>query len=148
MGGRIYSVTWDSSQSVALDFDQINPPDDVYARLLAVYIAQSTELGDDEEEILRVRVVRDGSDGSGGFLPTPVPLHPRTPAAQSTTEARNTTQSTGTDVVYFMWNVRDPLALVFPPDCIITGRDRLAVGLMTAPADSMWFTFTAVFEER
>jgi hypothetical protein len=122
-------------------------------RLMALFLSQSTEVGDTQEEGLSI-LIKSGqtTSGSGGSGPTPVPLCVTDAAAGFTAEVNNTTKATsGTIVTHHAdnWNVRAPFMIMWPPEMRIpiTGSRRLTIELGTTPADSITMSGTIYVEE-
>lgn len=108
-----------------------------------IFLSQSTEVGDAQEEGLQI-FLRQGATvaGSGGTSPTKVPRDVDDAASAATVTANNTTRAnTGTIVTHLapVWNVRVPLQLLFTPETrpFAKGARRLTVELATTPADSI-----------
>lgn len=151
---RFYAVTFENvAVTAAQDFFELGAADDKPVRLAALYLSQSTEVGDAAEEMLRVKIIRGhATSGSGGSAATPVPLRPGDAAAGFSAEVNNTTiasAGTAVDLHAETFNVRSGLAYVPPPDQrpqAIQGG-LLVVRLMAAPADSVTMSGTAIVEE-
>ncbi len=151
---RIYTVQFNAVAVTAQqDFFEIVAAAGKCLRLRAIYLSQTTELGDAAEEQLAI-LVKSGSttSGSGGSTPTPVPNNVTDAAAGFTAEANNTTKATaGTIVTHHAdsWNIRGPYQLILPPElCIeLTGGRRATVELATTPADSITMNGFLVVEE-
>jgi hypothetical protein len=154
MTGRIYSVQFTGVAVTAQqDFFEINAASTKMTWLLALYLSQSTEVGDAQEEGLSL-LIKTGAttSGSGGTTPTAVPRHLGDAAYAGTVEANNTTKATsGTIVTHHAdnWNVRIPYQLIFTPELWIpiAPSGRLTVELGTTPADSITLSGTALICE-
>ncbi len=122
-------------------------------RILALHLAQSTEVGDAAEEGLSILIERGHTtSGSGGSAPTPVPINATNTAAGFTSEVNNTTKATaGTIVVLHadVWNVRVPFVLQWTPETApeVIGGGRLTVELATTPIDSITVSGTLYVQE-
>jgi len=121
--------------------------------IVALFLSQSTEVGDAQEEGLSI-LIKSGSttSGSGGSAPTPIPLTVSDAAAGFTAEVNNTTKATaGTIVTHHAdnWNVRMPYIVIFPEDMrtSLTGSRRATVELATTPADSITMSGTLYLRE-
>lgn len=81
--GRMYAVTFENvAVTVAQDLFEISPADDKPVLIHAVYVSQSSDMGDVQEELLRVTIKRGHTtSGSGGSSFTPVPLQSSSGAA-------------------------------------------------------------------
>ena len=152
---RLYAVTFENvAVTAAQDLFELTPADDKPIAIHAIYLSQSTELGDAAEEQLRLQIIRGhATSGSGGTAPTPAPLNPNNTAAGCASEVNNTTiASTGTTVVLHSetFNVRAGWAYLPTPECqpIATqANTTLVVRLLAAPADSVTMGGTLIFEE-
>lgn len=155
--GRMYSVEFDNvAVTVATDFFEIVPADDKPCIVHAVFVGQSTELGDAAEEQLRVRIIRlpaTFTSGSGGAAPTPAPLNDGTAAAGFVSETMNTTVATTSGTAINLhsdtFNVRTGFVWIPTPEMRPTVRQAagLVVRLVAAPADSITFSGTLYVEE-
>lgn len=152
--GRMYTVTFASvAATVQQDLFEIVAAAGKNLRIRALYLSQSSDVGDAAEEGLSI-LIKSGAttSGSGGSSPTPVPVNVTDAAAGFTAEANNTTKaSTGTIVTHHAedWNIRVPFQLILPPEmCVeLTGSRRLTVELATTPADSLTISGTLYVEE-
>jgi hypothetical protein len=153
--GRIYSATFENVAVTALqDLFMLAPATDRPIVLHELVLSQSTELGDAEEEQLRLKVIRGHATvGSGGASITPVPRLALDTATGVTARRNDTTiASAGTPVDLFVdtWNVRAPYQHIWLPEdrpaCTAAGT-RLVVRLMANPADSVTMGGTLIYEE-
>lgn len=156
--GRLYQVPIPSS-AIAAQFDifellaAAEKPCDVHE----IFLAQDTEAGDAQEEMLTLTLKRaSGSvtSGSGGTAPTPVPVEPDDAAAGLTAEVNNTTKlAVGTGTItaerYFAWNIRMPFHHIFTPESRprIKGGERKVLELTKTQLDSVSMTGYVIVEE-
>lgn len=156
---RMYVCTFDvTAATVAVDFVEFTPADDKPIVLHAVYIGQTTETGDTQEEMLPWSIQRGGSamtSGSGGTAAAnAVVLGPSGASSGFTFEAMNTTQAsfTGGVVVHRdAFNVRTGLVYIPTPETRVScsqANGGFVVRLGSAPADSISFTGCALVEEQ
>jgi hypothetical protein len=121
-------------------------------------IAQSSDVGDAGEEILRLttnRGVGSVTSGSGGTTATVVPLDVNDTAFGGTVECNNTTamavgSGTLTELEAHCMNVRVPYVFWYTPETrpIIAPGNRWTLELdTTAPADSLTMSGTIWLEE-
>lgn len=151
---RMYSVSFAGVAVTAQqDFFEVVAAAGKNCRIRALYLSQSTDVGDAAEEGLSI-LLKSGSTttGSGGSAPTPVPMNVTDAAAGFTAEANNTTKATaGTIVTHHAdnWNIRMPYQLILPPEMCaeLTGSRRFTVELGTTPADSITVSGTLYVEE-
>lgn len=153
---RLYTVHFSGvNVTTQLDWFEVAPATDRPIRVHALFISQTTEIGDAQEEFLRTEVLRGHTTtGSGGGTPTAVPINGRDAAAAFTAKTVNTTQATGgTPVTVHQesWNVRVGLQLVLPPEmrwrCDAALGQRLVVRLGVTPADPITMGGTMYVEE-
>lgn len=155
MTGRIYAASFTAvAATAAQDLFEIAPADDKPVYLHAVYLMQTTDLGDAAEEVLRVSVLRGhATSGSGGSTATPRPMMPSDTAFGGVAEVNNTTiASAGTAVELHVdgWNIRVPYQLVWTPETrpfCTQAQGLIVVRLMAAPADSVTISGTLLLEE-
>lgn len=156
--GRLYQVPIAfTAQTAQIDLFEIAASANKGLRIHEIYIAQSTEVGDAQEEMLTLALKRASgtyTSGSGGSAPTPVPIDPDDAAAGFTAEVNNTTKaSAGTGTItterLFAWNVRMPLQLIFTPETRpkVKGGEAKVLELTTAPADSITLGGYVLVEE-
>ena len=151
---RFYTVSFTGVAVTAQqDFFEITAEAGKNCRLRALYLSQSSDVGDAAEEGLSI-LIKSGAttSGSGGSAPTPVPMNVTDAAAGFAAEVNNTTKATtGTIVTHHAdnWNIRVPYQLILPPEfCVeLTGSRRATVELATTPADSLTVSGTLYVEE-
>jgi len=152
---RMYSVVFDNTTvSAAQDLFEITPADDKPIAIHALFLSQSSEVGDNQEEFLRVEIIRGHTvGGSGGDTPTPIPLGPIDTAAGFAAEANNTTIATvGTPVILHAesFNERSGLQLIFTPETrpyCSQGQTTILHVQRTAPGDALSMDGTLYVEE-
>lgn len=154
--GRMYAVTFENvAVTAAQDFFEISPADDKPVLIHAIYLSQSTDVGDAAEEMLRVTIKRGHTtSGSGGSAPTPAPLGSSAGAAAGfTAEVNNTTiasAGTAVDLHAETFNIRAGLVYIPTPEArpgASQANTTLVVRLMAAPADSLSMSGTMIVEE-
>lgn len=156
--GRLYQIPIPFvAQTAQIDFFELTAAAEKPCRIHEIFIAQSSEVSDAQEEQLTVKLKRaSGSvtSGSGGTAPTPVPIDPRDTASGLATEVNNTTKlavgtGTITDERLYSWNVRTPLHLIFTPETrpFIVGGEKKVLELTTTPADSITLGGYVLVEE-
>ena len=152
--GHMYAVSAVAVASPAAIWDllELNTGSAKVTRLHSLYIGQTTDMGDAQAEALTVQFITGHTtSGSGGTAPTPVALSAAFGAASATAEANNTTiASTGTTAIRHadVWNIALPYQYRPTPEerIDLAPSTRLVVRL-SAPADTITTTFTAIFEE-
>ena len=152
---QMYTVEFENvAVTASQDFFEISPADDRGLTVHAIFISQSSDVGDAAEEMLRYKVIRGhATSGSGGSTVTPQLLDPRSASAGFSAEANNTTiasAGTAVDLHSGAFNIRTGLELVFTPEMrpkVDQGQTTLVVRLMAAPADSLTMSGTMYVEE-
>jgi hypothetical protein len=153
--GRLYSVPMSSvAVSAAQDLWSLKTSANVPLLLHMVNMSQTTDVGNANEEMLRIRITRGfTTQGSGGTTPTPAKYRDSGDAAAACTTHMNDTSvaNTGTDVVLYedSWNTRAGwLWLPTPEDRIWCPVGVIIrVNLPAAPAGSRNCNGTLLFEE-
>jgi hypothetical protein len=151
---RMYSVGFDAVAVTAVqDLFSILAGAARDVRLHQLDLFETSDLGDAQEEVLRLRI-RQGQTtvGSGGSAGTVVPNDIGDGAAAAAVRVNDTTQaSAGTIVVddLFGWNIRVPLTRIWTPECrpIIIGGRRATIELVGAPLDSLTISGSLQFSE-
>lgn len=158
LAGGIYSVIFNAVAVTAQqDFFEIAAAADSIVVIHALYLSQSTEVGDAQEEGLNIQIKRGvaTTTGSGGTTPTPQAMSPDVVAAfGGVTKVNNTTKQTAGTITTLHadnWNVRAPYLWIPTPDyrpVLAPGTtNRITVELGTTPADSITASGTLYFEE-
>jgi hypothetical protein len=153
---RIYTVEFEAvAVTTTVDFFELTPADDKPIKVVGIFLAQSSDVGDAQSEILRWQVIRGfTASGSGGAAPTPTPLDRSGAAAGFTAETCNTTLATTgttTNLHSDCFNVMTGLALWLPEGCewsASQGNTTLVVRLKAAPADSLTMSGTLYVTEQ
>ena len=155
--GRVYTVSFAATAAtVAVDFFEINPADDKPCVIHSVEIGQTSDYGDAQAEGLEIKILRGGTgitSGSGGAAATPIGASPSYQAAGAACEVMNTTAATFTAGVTWYdtaFNVQSGWVYAPAPEDrpeVNQANGGLVVRLGGAPADSVTWTGTLVFEE-
>ena len=152
--GRMYTATFSAVAVTAVqDLFEVVAPADAAVVLYAVYLSQSSDVGDAAEEMLQVAIKSGATtSGSGGTAPTPPPLSLGNPAFGGTVEVNNTTvASAGTIVTHHKesFNSRAGWQYIPTPEMrkVLSPSARMTVELLTTPADSLTMDGTIYFEE-
>lgn len=157
---RCYSVAYSGTYTAAgtdTDLFEAAPADDKPIRLLGFTIGQTSEIGDAQEEGVRISIIRlpaTFTGGSGGSTVTAAPIDGVDAAAGGTYKCNNTTVATtsGTAVtmVEMGWNERNtPYEFWFPPGLapVVRQTEGLVVRGQTTIADDMSIACTFWVEE-
>ena len=154
MAGRMYTVSFaPTAVTVAADLFEIRPAAEKPVEVAGLFISQTTEIADAQDEMIGYSVVRGHSTSGNGTATTPRPLDRSATAAGFAAETVGTTQaSAGTGVTLHAdaFNVRSGLGLWLPEDCqweVSATDTTLVVRLAGAPSDSVSFTGTLYVRE-
>lgn len=156
--GRLYQVPIAfAAQTAQIDFFELTAAAEKPCLIHEIYLANSSEVGDAQEEMLTLKLKRafgSVTSGSGGTAPTPVPINPDDVASGLTAEVNNTTKlavgtGTITDERPFAWNIRQPFERIFTPETRpkIKGGEKKVLELTTTPADSITMGGHVLVEE-
>jgi hypothetical protein len=154
--GRIYTVPIVATAvTLQVDLWELTPADDKPIEIYGLFISQSSDAKDVEDEQLAYSVIRGfTTSGSGGSAPTPSQLDRSGAAAGFTAEILNTTLAvTGTTVTLHAgaFNVRagEPMWLPEGSEWDCSQADtRIVIRLGAAPADSLTISGTVYVRER
>jgi hypothetical protein len=152
---RCYTVQFENVAVTAVqDLFSLDAATDKPIELVALELAQNTELGDAAEEQLRIQVIRGNTTvGSGGSAPTPQPTSPGDTAAGFTARVNDTTPAsagTAVNLLSTAFNVRVGYAwgpVPYGMGYWTSGASLLLVKLVAAPADSVSMSGTATIVE-
>jgi len=154
--GRLYSLEFGASTVAAnVDFWEIQPADDKPIKIHSIYLSQSTETGDAQEEMMQVQIIRgQTTSGSGGIVPTARPLNRSDAAFAGTIECLNLTTATAGSFHKMhteAFNVRTGWFYCPIPENRIQVSQAdatVVVRLLTVPTDPINFLGTIYFEEE
>ena len=142
--------------TAAQDLFEVLAPSDAVYKVWGFELNQETEIGDAQEEMLRITENRGAgaTSGSGGSTSTPKPIAVGEVAAGGTVEINNTTQMAAgggsiTELQGFAWNIRIPYKRVYLPEerPIISPSQRWTLELESTPADSITMSGSILLEE-
>jgi len=155
----MYTVEFGPITAVAADGDfdwfEITPADDKPLIVHALFIGQTGDAGDSQEEFLHWKIIRGHSTSGGELATTPAPLNPGDPASTFAAESFNTNgtiASSGTpiDLHSDTFNIRVGLAMVWTPEMrpsVTQAQTTLVVRNMTTVADDLVVHGTLYVEE-
>jgi hypothetical protein len=159
----VYTVSF-FEQTIAAasgDYDlwEIDPAADKPVEVVAIYVANKSEIGDAQEEMVSYSLTRmtGGTFTSGnGTSTTPVKTAPQDAAASGAYETVGATVATTTGTTEHLhqdtFNIRTGLQLIFPPDmrhtCSGAANEAFLLRLRTALADDATFSGTLYFGEK
>lgn len=141
-----YTASQDAQAvSTAVDLFHFTVADDVPMFLWSLELAQTTDLGDSQEEVLRIGLYRGVTGGGGGSALTEVPINDRvnslSSSAATAVVGQGTASTSGTLVKMFYWNIRQagPVWIATPETAIRIGQGNSAAALrlLAAPSDSI-----------
>lgn len=142
----IYAANFDAQAiTTATDIFELTPATDRPVVIYGLSMLQTTDLGDANEEVLRIGVYRDCTAGSGGTANTEYVYDNFSAAASPTCATRSlgTASSGGTLIDIIGWNIRVPLMWVPIPEMRPHFTNIAAEGptssfrLIAAPSDSI-----------
>lgn len=156
--GRMYqTMTAAVGVTTAIDLWEILAATAKPVRIHSWSLSQTTDVGDAQEEVLRINEVRGVgtvTSGSGGSSPTVHPLDDNDAAVGATVEANNTTRmAAGTGTLETLsergWNIRIPMEVIYTPETRprVNPGDRWTLGIVSAPNDSVTISTSITFEE-
>jgi uncharacterized protein (DUF849 family) len=149
----IYSAPFDAiAVTTATDLFHVTVTADAPVLIHELDLCQTTDLGDAQEEVLRIGIYIGVTGGSGGTALTEVKYASQDEAAVTAAVlAVNSSASTaGTLLGILGWNIRVPLEKVWTPETRIrcdSAEDPIVFRLLTAPADSITISGTLIWEE-
>jgi len=125
---------------------------DVPVRLWGFDLSNTTDLGDANEEVLRIGIYTGVSGGAGGSALTEVGVHDRAPSVQTAWVGQGTASTGGTLRKTIFWNVRQagPAWIAQTADAgirVSAANDPIAFRLLAAPADSITLSYEVLWEE-
>jgi len=147
MYSGIYSAPMDAlAFTTATDVFEITPAADRPIIIMGFRLCQTTDLGDAQEEVLRIGYYEDVTAGSTGTSLTEVPY--TNEAGSATVSAavvsnRGTASTGGTLKDIIGWNIRVPLEYFPIPELRLKASNLAAEGpvssfrLLSAPTDSI-----------
>jgi hypothetical protein len=126
------------------DYDiwELVPADDKPIEIVALKVANKTEVGDAQEEMVEWAIVRGNTTAAAsGTSRTPVPTDPAEPGNASFTAVSNATtpaSTAGSTLLQDTFNIRGNLNEIYPPELRFKcsqAEARICVRLLTALAD-------------
>lgn len=154
MARFIYSASFDAvAVTTAIDLFHFTVATDNPIYLYGLTLGQSTDLGDANEEVLRIGLYRGvtGGTGSAGTSTEVAYLNTGSPVADAAVLGVTTAASTaGTLLEVITWNIRVPLMWFPIPELrprIDAAEDPVAFRLIAAPTDSITMSGTVFWAE-
>jgi hypothetical protein len=148
----VYTVAFDevsfTAANIDYDFFELTAVTDKPVEIVAIELANKSEIGDAQEEMIAYAVVRGNATTGNGTATTPRPVDPNSGSSSFTAKtAGSTPASAGTPVsiVTSTYNLRAGLLVIYPelmrPKTTATAG-LLCVRLLTALADDAIFSGT------
>lgn len=148
-----YTASQDAQAiTTAVDLLHLTLADDVPVTIWRLEMANTTDLGDANEEVLKIGFYRGVTGGGAGSALTEVATNDRNTVTAGTAVVGQGTASTGgTLVKTFYWNVRQagPVYIATPEERIIVRQSTgtCAFRLLAAPADSITLSYELTWLE-
>jgi len=121
------------------------------AEILMMELGQTTDLGDAQEEVLRIGLYRGATAGATGTALTEQPYADSNDgAAESAVVANRGTASTGGTLLQIItWNIRIPTQWIWIPEMrpVAELSTVITFRLLTAPTDSITVSGTLIWRE-
>ncbi|MET8987765.1 hypothetical protein ABZW49_20150 [Nonomuraea wenchangensis] len=157
----IYTVPFTATVTASggnADLWEVLPADDLPCKIRGIRLGQTSEVGDAQEEGLRISIIRMRAtitSGSGGSAGAPENIAKSNQAPSFTSETNNATVATTTGdteiVEELSWNVRNSPFEIWYPDPAFAPKaiqgEGLFVRMQTTPADDFTFAGTLWVEE-
>ncbi len=140
-----------AAQTVSTDLEIIEAGTGIIV-IYELYIWQTSDVGDAQEEILSIQwITAYTTSGSGGQTTVVAPNNSFDAASTAVVELFNTTLATvGTPIVRYIggWNVRAPYEKIWQPETrpVLRNGER-GVFRLPAPADALTIGACIVFEQ-
>lgn len=144
MSRGVYTVSFDqqtiASASGDYDFFELTAATDKPIEIVAIDLANKSEIGDAQEEMVAYSIVRGNTTSGNGTAATPRPLDTTDGAASFSAETVGSTPAsagTAVNLLVSTFNIRAGLQYIFPPEMRpkTAGTALLCVRLLTALAD-------------
>jgi hypothetical protein len=147
-----YSAPLDAlAFTTATDVFECTVPSTCRMEVMEMDLCQTTDLGDAQEEVLRIGVYRGATAGSTGTALTEQPyVDSNDGAARVAVVANRGTASTGGTLLGIIgWNIRIPMEKLWLPELrpIAEISTVLTFRLLTAPTDSVTVSGTLIWRE-
>lgn len=152
-----YSAVMDAQAfTTATDLFECTPAADRAMVIIAMKLCQTTDLGDAQEEVLRIGIYEDVTAGSTGTAITETPYSNESGVAANTAAVvvnRGTASTGGTLIDIIGWNIRVPLFWEPPPMAPVKFSNIAAEGpvssfrLLSAPTDSITISGSLIWTE-
>lgn len=150
--GFFYTASQDAQAiTTAVDLLYCTVAADKPVELWGLDIANTTDLGDANEEVLRIGIYSGVTGGGTGSALTEVALHELAPTAGAAWLGQATASTSGTLRKTIYWNVRQAgPAWIATPETVIrisAAADPIAFRLLAAPADSITLSYEVLWKE-
>jgi len=151
--GFFYTASQDGQAiSTAVDLLHLTIADDVPIELWGIDIGNTSDLGDAQEEVLRIGIYSGVTGGGSGSALTEVGLHRLAPTASTAVVGQATASTGGTLRKTIYWNVRQAGPVwIATPETVITlsqaSGSPVAFRLLAAPGDAITLSFEVLWKE-
>jgi hypothetical protein len=151
--GFFYTASQDAQAiTTAVDILFGTIADDVPIELWGFDIANTTDLGDANEEVLKIGIYAGVTGGGSGTALTEAGLHRLAPTASTAMLGQATASTSGTLRKTIYWNVRQAgPAWIATPETVVTLSQAVgspfALRLLAAPADSITLSYELLWKE-
>lgn len=147
-----YSAPLDAlAFTTATDVFECTVPATCRMEIMQIRLGQTTDLGDAQEEVLRIGLYRGATAGSTGTALTEQPfVDSNDGAARVAVVANRGTASTGGTLIDIIpWNIRIPMNELYIPELrpIAEISTVLTYRLLTAPTDSITISGSIIWRE-
>jgi hypothetical protein len=137
--------------TTATDVFELTCPSTCRAEFLMMELGQTTDLGDAQEEVLRIGLYRGATAGATGTALTEQPFADSNdgPAEATVVANRGTASTGGTLLQIITWNIRIPTQWIWIPEMRpVTEISTVSTfRLLTAPTDSITISGTLIWRE-
>ena len=154
--GRVYATVFENVAVTALqELFAIEPGTDATVKILSFHISQLLDVGDTEEEMLRLKLIRGHTtDSTTGGTANETPIETGGAAATYVGGINRTggaINGTPVDLFAGMFNIRVGIDHVFTPEqapTVNAGDGSIVLRLMANPTDSLTMSGTIYVEEQ
>lgn len=150
--GRMYSAIFQATAvgTAAQDLLTLTGATNVVGYIHKIVVTQSSDLGDAQEEGVRITLLMGATAGSGGTALTEQSLQDGQPAADFAAIRNNTTQATGGTAIYEE-NMNNRIGFYYEPTPetrpLVAGTTSFVVQMNSTLADAMTMSAVIQWEE-
>lgn len=137
--------------TTATDIFEVTAASTARVEFLELELGQTTDLGDAQEEVLRIGLYRGATAGATGTALTEQPFGDSNDGAAETAVVANrgTASTGGTLLEIICWNIRIPLDKIWIPELrpVAELSQVMTLRLLAAPIDSVTISGTLIWRE-